>query len=93
MEKVLQSEINKIYGIEFGKTTGKVLIPAFLGDFKKVLDKNDAGSVISEEYMTEDKKIHLVLKGMRRFGPTGIEKVVISCLFNERELLTGEVKI
>ncbi len=93
MEKILQTEINKIYGVESGKTAGKVLIPAFLGDFRKVLDKSDAGREVTEEYMTEDKKIHLILRGQRKFGPMGIEKVVVSCLFNDNEILTNEVRI
>ena len=93
MEKILQKEIDKIYGLELGKRSGQVLIPAFLGDFRKALEKNDAGKLITEEYMTEDKKIHLILKGRRSFGPMGIEMIISSCLFNEAELLTEEVRI
>ncbi len=93
LEKILQREIDKIYGMEIGKRSGEVLIPAFLGDFRKVLEKSDAGKMVSEEYMTEDKKIHLILKGIRKFGPMGMEMVVASCIFNDSELLTAEVRI
>ena len=66
--EVLQKQIDKIYGIQDGKKTGSVLIPAFLGDFRKVLEKSDLGVTISEEYMTEDKKMHLVFRGQRRIA-------------------------
>ena len=89
----LQQEINKIYGMELGKQTGRVLIPAFLNDFRSVLDKADAGKEVTEEYMTEDKKMHLILKGSRIFEPSGIEKVVVSCIVNDVEVLSSPAKL
>ncbi|MCR5657014.1 MAG: hypothetical protein K6G06_06070 [Butyrivibrio sp.] len=74
----LQNEINMAYGPDRGKQSGLVLIPAFLNDFSKVLDRSDAGKIISEEYMTEDKLLHLILTGKRCFNTKGVEKIVIS---------------
>lgn len=91
--QLLQNEIDKIYGKEYGLKTGRVLIPAFLGDFRKVLEKGNVGSVLSEEYMTEDKKMHLIFKGVRRLGAMGYEMVIVSCKCNDRELLTEEVSL
>ena len=93
IDQLLQNEINKLYGFENGKKTGKVLIPAFLGDFRKVLEKGSAGEIITEEYMTEDKRMHLFLKGMRRFGARGYEFVITSCVCNENELLNTELTL
>ena len=91
IEQLLQNEINKIYGFEFGKKTGKVLIPAFLGDFRKVLEEGTAGSVISEEYMTEDKKLHLTLRGLRRLGSSGFDLFITSCECNGKEVVNSEI--
>ncbi|SEM10683.1 hypothetical protein SAMN04487770_1265 [Butyrivibrio sp. ob235] len=87
----IQNEIDRIYGIEYGKKTGKVLVPAFLGDFRKVLENSIAGDVVSEEYMTEDKKMHLILKGQKRLGAKGYVPFIVSCICNDRELLSSEV--
>ena len=93
LDKILQEEIDKIYGPVQGKNTGRILIPAFLGDFRKVMEGNDLGVTVSEEYMTEDKKMHLVLKGQRRFAPHGFDFIVVSCLCNNVELLENETSI
>ena len=93
IEQILQNEINKIYGPEYGKKTGKVLIPAFLGDFRKVLEDSPAGNEVSEEYRTEDKKMHLILKGQRRLGAKGYVPVITSCICNDKELLVSEVNL
>lgn len=90
--EVLQIQIDKIYGIG-GRKTGSVLIPAFLGDFRKVLDGSDLGLTVSEEYMTEDKKMHLVFKGQRRMGAAGFNYIVLSCVCNGEELLLEEVPL
>ncbi|WP_044916916.1 hypothetical protein [Butyrivibrio sp. WCE2006] len=92
-QEILQNEINVIYGPEYGNKTGKVLIPAFLGDFRKVLENGEIGHSISEEYMTEDKKIHLILKGERRLGSKGYDMMITSCLCNDKELLSNEISI
>ncbi len=93
MDKILQEEIDKIYGPVQGKNTGRILIPAFLGDFRKVLEGNDLGVTVSEEYMTEDKKMHLIFTGQRRMGAAGFDFVVTSCKCNDKELLTGELSL
>ena len=87
----IQNEIDRIYGIEYGKKIGKVFVPAFFGDFRKVLENTPAGEVVSEEYMTEDKKMHLILKGQRRLGAKGYVPFIVSCIYNDRELLCSEV--
>ncbi len=92
IQELLQKQIEKIYGIN-GKKTGSVLIPAFLGDFRKVLDGSDLGVTVSEEYMTEDKLMHLVFKGQKRMSPMGYDFVVTSCVCNGEELLSEEVSL
>lgn len=87
--EILQEQIDKIYGFQVGKKTGSVLIPAFLGDYRKVLEKSDLGVVVSEEYMTEDKELHLVFKGQRLMGATGYDYVVQSLMCNGVELIKG----
>ena len=89
--EILQKQIDKIYGFQAGKKTGSVLIPAFLGDFRKVLEKSDLGVTVSEEYMTEDKKMHLVFSGQRRMGAKGYDYVVQSCTCNGEELIMEEI--
>ncbi|WP_026529107.1 hypothetical protein [Butyrivibrio sp. VCD2006] len=87
--EILQEQIDKIYGFQVGKSSGSVLIPAFLGDFRNVLDKCDLGVIVSEEYMTEDKKMHLVFKGQRLMGAKGYDYVIQSCLCNGADLIKG----
>lgn len=90
IQQILQNEINAIYGFNYGNKTGKVLIPAFLGDFRKVMEKEKPGSAISEEYMTEDKKMHLVFTGERRLGAHGFDIIITSCSCNGKELVVAE---
>ena len=92
IQELLQKKIDEIYGLS-GKKAGSVLIPAFLGDFRKVLDGSDLGVTVSEEYMTEDKMMHLIFKGQRRMSAVGYDYVVTSCLCNDKELLNGEVSL
>ena len=91
--EILQKQIDEIYGIHAGKKAGSVLIPAFLTDFRKVLEKSDLGMIVSEEYMTEDKKMHIILKGQRSMGASGYEYIVQSCMCNGTELLTEKVPL
>ncbi len=93
IEQVLQKQINAVYGDEDGKRAGKVLIPAFLGDFRKVIEKSAPGNIVSEEYMTEDKKMHIVFKGMRTISATGFDIIIVSCICNGRELLTEKLSL
>ncbi|WP_029318801.1 hypothetical protein [Butyrivibrio sp. AE3004] len=90
IDMILQSEIDKIYGIGAGRKTRNVLIPAFLGDFRSVLEKSETAQTVTEEYMTEDKLMHLIFKGQRRIGRAGYELVVTSVICNDRELLSKE---
>ena len=93
IDLILQIEIDKIYGYGTGKKTGSVLIPAFLGDFRRVLEKSESGQIATEEYMTEDKLMHLIFKGQRRLGKTGYELVVTSIICNGKELLSEETML
>ena len=93
IHKILQNQIDSIYGKSLGGKTGRVLIPAFIGDFRKVLEKSDLGTTVSEEYMTEDKKMHLIFTGQRRMGAAGFDFIVTSCKCNDKELLTGELSL
>jgi hypothetical protein len=75
-------EIMKIYGPNQGQSIGAVIVPAFMGDFKKVLDDSDSMDEVSEEYMTEDKRIHLVLTGRKTLGQKGMKYTITDCEFN-----------
>ncbi|WP_196810253.1 hypothetical protein [Butyrivibrio sp. WCD3002] len=93
IQELLQEQIDKIYGVQAGKKTGSVLIPAFLGDYRKVLEKSNLGVTTSEEYMTEDKLMHLVFTGQRRMGAKGFDFIVTSCVCNDKELLSEELPL
>jgi hypothetical protein len=75
-------EIMRIYGPNQGQSIGAVIVPAFMCDFKKVLDDSDSTDEISEEYMTEDKRIHLVLTGRKFLGRKGMKYAITDCEFN-----------
>ena len=68
LRRQILHEIMKIYGPNQGQSIGAVIVPAFMGNFKKVLDDTESADEVSEEYMTEDKRIHLILKGRKTFG-------------------------
>jgi hypothetical protein len=87
LRRILLHEVIGIYGPKYGQGIGTVIIPAFLGDFKTVLEKSDSMDVVNEEYMTEDKKIHLILSGRRIMGAKGIDYEITGCNFNDREVL------
>lgn len=82
-------EIMGVYGPNQGQSIGAIIIPAFLGDFKQVLDRSEASDEVSEEYMTEDKRIHLVLTGRKTLGKKGPQFCVTGARFNETELFDG----
>ena len=84
--KMLLHEIISIYGPTMGQGIGSVIIPAFIGDFKKVLEASKGSKTVSEEYMTEDKKVHLVLKGKKSLGAQGMDCLVTDCLLNDKKL-------
>ena len=75
-------EIMRIYGPNQGQSIGAVIVPAFLCDFKKVLDDSESMDEISEEYMTEDKRIHLVLTGRKFLGRKGMKYAITDCELN-----------
>lgn len=87
LRRILLHEIIGVYGPKYGQGIGTVIIPAFLGDFKTVLEKSDSMDEVNEEYMTEDKKVHLVLSGRRIMGARGIDYEITSCNFNDRDVL------
>lgn len=87
LRKILLHEIMGVYGPKYGQGIGTVIIPAFLGDFKAVLEKSDSADEVSEEYMTEDKKVHLMLFGRRLMGAKGTDYVITGCEFNDTEVL------
>ena len=55
----LLHEIMGIYGPNQGQSIGAVIIPAFVSDFKSVVEKSDSMDEVTEEYMTEDKEFIL----------------------------------
>ena len=82
----LLHEIMGIYGPNQGQSIGAVIIPAFLEDFKEVLDKSEDADEVSEEYMTEDKRIHLILTGRKALSKDGYKTFVTDASFNDKEL-------
>ncbi len=85
----LLHEIMGIYGPNQGQSIGAVIIPAFVSDFKSVVEKSEDMDEISEEYMTEDKRIHLVLYGRKKFGKKGVSSYVTDAVFNGKRLFDG----
>ena len=90
LRKNLLHEIMVIYGPNQGQSIGAVIIPAFLSDFKKVLEAKKTTDEVSEEYMTEDKRIHLVLNGRYSLGKSGKSFYVTECKFNDKKFSLDE---
>jgi hypothetical protein len=91
LRTLLLHEIVKVYGPLQGQGIGAIVIPAFIGDFKKVLDGADTYDEIYEEYMTEDKKIHLILEGRKKLAAKGVKLEITGCVVNDSRLhLTKE---
>ncbi len=90
LRRILLHEIMGVYGPKYGQGIGTVIIPAFLGDFKEVLEKAQSSDIVSEEYMTEDKKVHLILSGRKSMGAQGFDYVITGCNFNDKEVLDLE---
>ena len=85
----LLHEIMGIYGPNQGQSIGAVIIPAFVSDFKQVVEKSEGSAEVSEEYMTEDKRIHLVLYGRKSLGKKGFKTYVTDAEFNGKRLFSG----
>lgn len=83
LRKQLLHKVVGVYGPLQGQNIGAIIIPAFIGDFKNVLDKADTSDEIYEEYMTEDKKIHVILEGRRTLGRKGVRLEVTGCVVND----------
>ncbi len=91
LRKLLLHEVVSLYGPLQGQGIGAIIIPAFIGDFKKVLDGSGYTDDISEEYMTEDKKIHLILEGRKSLGARGPKLEITGAVVNDKRLhLTEE---
>ena len=91
LRTLLLHEIVRVYGPLQGQGIGAIVIPAFIGDFKKVLDSSESYDEISEEYMTEDKKVHLILEGRRKLGRKGVKLEITGAVVNDKRLhLTEE---
>ncbi len=86
LRTLLLHEIVRVYGPLQGQSIGAIIIPAFIGDFKKVLDGADTTDEIYEEYMTEDKKIHLVLEGRKVLGAKGARLEITGAVVNDNRL-------
>ncbi len=91
LRKELLHAIVGVYGPIQGQSIGAIIIPAFIGDFKKVLEKADAADEIYEEYMTEDKKVHLVMEGRKSLAAKGYKLEITGCVINDSRIrLTTE---
>ena len=93
LRKQILHEIMKVYGPNQGQSIGAVIVPAFMGDFKKVLDDAESVDEISEEYMTEDRRIHLILTGRKTFGRKGNKYLVTECELNGIDLQFGKAEL
>ena len=90
LRKLLLHEIIGIYGPTVGQGIGSVIIPAFIGDFKKVLEESKDNKTVSEEYMTEDKKVHLILEGRKSLGARGAKLEITGAVVNDKRLRLTE---
>ena len=91
LRRLLLHEVVSLYGPLQGQSIGAIIIPAFIGDFRKVLDGSDTSDEIYEEYMTEDKKVHLVLEGRKSLGARGPRLEITGAVVNDKRLhLTEE---
>ena len=84
----LLHEIIGIYGPGQGMSIASVIVPAFIGDFEKVVDSSGSFDEVSEEYMTEDKKIHLELYGRKLMGKNGNSFAITRCVFNDKVIVS-----
>lgn len=87
LRKALFHEISGVYGQLQGQSISSIIIPAFMGDFQKVLQNSTSNEEVSEEYMTEDKKIHLILNGMKTLGAKGPRLVITGCSINGSDVM------
>ena len=91
LRTLLLHEIVRVYGPIQGQGIGAIVIPAFIGDFRKVLDGTEGYDEVSEEYMTEDKKVHLILEGRKKLGRKGVRLEITGAVLNDKRLhLTEE---
>ncbi len=91
LRRLLLHEVVSLYGPLQGQSIGAIIIPAFIGDFRKVLDGADTADEIFEEYMTEDKKVHLILEGRKSLGAKGARLEITGAVVNDKRLhLTQE---
>ena len=91
LRRLLLHEIVGVYGPIQGQSIGAIIIPAFIADFKKVLDGAETFDEIYEEYMTEDKKIHLVLEGRKKLAAKGVKLEITGAKVNDNRIhLTQE---
>ena len=91
LRRLILHEVVRTYGPIQGQSIGAIIIPAFIGDFKKVLDESESFDEVSEEYMTEDKKVHLILEGRKKLGSKGVKLEITGAVLNDNRLhLTEE---
>ena len=83
----LLHEIIGIYGPGKGMSIASVIVPAFIGDFQKVVGNSSSFDEVSEEYMTEDKKIHLELYGRKLMGKGVNNFAITRCVFNGKVIV------
>lgn len=69
----LIKEFQKIYGAEAGMRICTTVMPGIIADFSKMLARERTGREISEEYILEDGKAVLKLKG--RTSENGIPDI------------------
>ncbi|GEM_PF-3232142 len=62
--KIIQPDVIAVYGIAEGMQVTSVIVPAFVRDFEGVIGKSFVGLTVTEEYMTEDKKLTARFEGV-----------------------------
>ena len=87
-----EKELNTVYGEVKAKQVTSVLIPAFIGDFKKMLSRSGYDTEVTEEYRTEDRLVDIILKG-KKIRIKGSEKYVLTGVSVNGKSLPIEVYI
>ena len=73
----VEKELNAIYGGAKAKQVSAVLMPAFIGDFKKMLSQSEDNTEVTEEYRTEDRLVYIKLIG-KKIRISGSEKHMLT---------------
>lgn len=74
--------LEPVYGVQDATVRVDVILPAFLQDFFKMIDRAGVNDNVSETYRTEDGKVTLRLEGYRKHSAQGSERVITTVTCN-----------